>query len=209
MSLAWAIVSVFATKVKAQVNTQDSVWNGYRFSYYLPSLPGWGEERFPIPIGFAPSIPLKGVEDLRFSPDWAKPQSQQYWTYAFLWYLDGSPKITKDSLARYLTAYYSGLYYANTQGDSIRLLDQVAVTAKINTVPASKGMEASFLGDIRMNDYMQRKPITLRVKIHMRNCPNGKTALFFQLSPRPFSDEIWKSLDQIWKDFSCNDGAGK
>lgn len=201
--MAWAIVSVFTSKVWAQAGSLDSVWNGPKSIYYLPSIPGWVEERFPIPIGFAPDIPLKGVEDIRFSPGWANPQSPHYWTYAFLWFLEGSPKITKDSLERYLTTYYSGLYKANTQGDSVRLLNRVSVKAKIKTVPALMGEDASFTGDIRMNDHMQKKPLTLLVKVQVKPCLNGKTALFFELSPKPFSDEIWKTVDQFWVDFIC------
>lgn len=205
----WVLNLVFATMVWAQVSTQDSNWHGPGSNYHLPSFPGWSEERFPIPIGFAPSIPLKGVEDIRFSPGWAKPQNQQFWTYAFLWYLEGSPKISEDSLERYLMAYYSGLYLANTWGDSVRLLDRVSVVANIKASSVSDGSVASFSGEIRMNDYMEKKPITLRIKIHQKPCLDGKMAFFFELSPKPFSDRVWKSLDQLWVDFDCNKAVDK
>lgn len=40
---------------------------------YKLSLDGWGIERFPIPINFAPEIPYKGVEDVqRTALVWAK-----------------------------------------------------------------------------------------------------------------------------------------
>ena len=39
-------------------------------TYTLPSPEGWGIERFGIPIEFAPTIPYKGVEDVRFAPGW-------------------------------------------------------------------------------------------------------------------------------------------
>ena len=44
----------------------------------------WTTEQFPIPIGFATEINFVGIEDIRFSPGWADPKSDEYWTYAFL-----------------------------------------------------------------------------------------------------------------------------
>lgn len=193
-----------ASHVFAQEQPRHPPSKSQERPYFLPSIPGWGEERFPIPIGFAPTIPLKGVEDIRFSPGWAKIQSQQYWTYAFLWYLEGSPVLTEDSLAKYLKVYYDGLYQANTQGDSTRINELVTVGAKVNKVMTLSGDLATFNGEVLMNDYLQRKPITLRLKVHVKRCSSVNTALFFELSPRPFLDENWKVLDQLWLNFSCN-----
>ena len=35
-------------------------------------------------------IKYSGVEDIRFAPGWGNAKSNEYWTYAFLWYLDGT-----------------------------------------------------------------------------------------------------------------------
>ncbi|MEO7562038.1 MAG: hypothetical protein ABIT07_05545, partial [Ferruginibacter sp.] len=64
-------------------------WNA---PYTLNFPTGWDVERFLIPIEFAPQISYKGVEDIRFAPGWAKEKTAEYWTYAFLWYLDGTVK---------------------------------------------------------------------------------------------------------------------
>ena len=60
--------------------------------YFLDVPEGWVAERFPIPIDFAPQIPYKGVEDIRFSPGWGNAFTDEYWTYCFLWYLDGKTR---------------------------------------------------------------------------------------------------------------------
>src|SRR5215210_3056720 len=60
--------------------------------YHLPIPKDWTIERFLIPIAFAPQIQYKGVEDIRFAPGWANVKSEEYWSYAFLWWLDGSPE---------------------------------------------------------------------------------------------------------------------
>src|SRR5829696_1417230 len=66
--------------------------------YYLSIPKDWTIERFLIPIAFAPQIPYKGVEDIRFTPGWAKAKSEDYWSYAFLWYLDGEVKTDAKTL---------------------------------------------------------------------------------------------------------------
>jgi hypothetical protein len=42
------------------------------------------------------------VEDIRFTRGWSDLQSGEYWSYTFVWCLDGSPLIGPDSIARNL-----------------------------------------------------------------------------------------------------------
>jgi hypothetical protein len=99
---------------------QQPEFDGHKWKapYHLPIPKDWGVERFLIPISFAPEIPYKGVEDIRFTPGWAKIKTDEYWTYAFLWYLDGSVKMDAETIARDLKAYYTGLYMINTRDSS-------------------------------------------------------------------------------------------
>ena len=57
---------------------QDQPFDGHKWKapYVLDTVKGWGIERFSIPIGFAPSIPYTGVEDIRFTPGWAKKNNE-------------------------------------------------------------------------------------------------------------------------------------
>src|SRR5689334_9492619 len=75
--------------------SQDSTFDGHNWKapYHLPIPENWGIERFSIPISFAPTIPYKGVEDIRFTPGWGKAGSEEYWTYSFLWWLDDSVRL--------------------------------------------------------------------------------------------------------------------
>src|SRR5215218_6976642 len=77
--------------------------------YYLDVPANWIVERFLIPISFAPKIPYKGVEDIRFAPGWGDVKSEEYWSYTFLWYLDGTPQTSSEIIAKNLKAYYTGL----------------------------------------------------------------------------------------------------
>ena len=107
--------------------------------YVLDTIKGWGIERFLIPIGFAPSIPYKGVEDIRFTPGWAKRTTNEYWSYAFLWYLDGAPVFDARTIENNLKAYYTGLIKVNT--DSSKIADKLfPVTSSINSRNTEKGI---------------------------------------------------------------------
>lgn len=168
--------------------------------YTLKAPKDWGIERFPIPIAFAPQIPYQGVEDIRFAPGWGDAKSDAYWTYAFLWYLDGRQKIDSKVLASHLKAYYTGLIAANLGPASTGKHQPVSV--KIKKVKTAKGDTKTFQGEIQLLDYMAKKPITLHGVVHSKRAPKqDKTLLFFQLSPKPFGDPIWRSLDELWAEF--------
>jgi hypothetical protein len=173
--------------------------------YEMPIPEGWTTERFPIPIGFAPQISYKGVEDICFSPGWGNVKSEEYWTYAFLWYLDDSPETNAEIIATNLKAYYSGLIRANTDSSKISADNPIPVfTTFIKVDPVSDDME-TFTGTIVMTDYMQMKPIALNCIVHLKFCPEtSKTILFYELSPQFFTHKIWEQLDQLWSDFRCS-----
>lgn len=170
--------------------------------YSLDFPAGWGVERFLIPISFAPKIPYKGVEDIRFTPGWGKAESTDYWSYAFLWYLDGHQKITANIVENILKEYYTGLVSA-MQGDSSDNKSMIVKTS-IKKGKAQKGDLKTFYGSVYMPDYMADKPITLFSKVHLKSCAGqNNTFIFFEISPRHYSDNVWQSLDILWTDFRC------
>lgn len=172
--------------------------------YMLDTLKGWDVERFLIPISFAPSIPYKGVEDIRFTPGWAKKTTDEYWSYAFLWYVDGTPTFDANTIENNLKAYYSGLIKVNT--DPAKIADKLfPVTSSIKPRSTGKGDLKTFEGSVTMLDYMSQQPITLNFVIHIRSCEGkDKTFVFHEISPRPYSDDVWKRLHQLWVNFKCD-----
>jgi hypothetical protein len=182
---------------------QDMPFDGkqWKASYQLDTPNGWDIERFLIPISFAPSLQYKGVEDIRFTPGWAKKASNEYWSYAFLWYLDGEQNFTASIIEKNLAAYYSGLFKVNT-GDSVR---SVPVKVHIKKSPTQKGDLNSFNGTVYMSDYMTKKPIMLHLLIHIKKCAGqNNTFVFYEVSPQPFTDKVWDSLHQLWVNFQCS-----
>jgi len=172
--------------------------------YVLDTIKGWDVERFLIPISFAPSIPYKGIEDIRFTPGWAKKTTNEYWSYAFLWYLDGTVTLDARTIENNLKAYYTGLIKVNS--DSSKIADKLfPVTSSIKSRTAEKKDLKTFEGSVTMLDYMSKQPVTLNVVIHVRSCAGkDKTFVFHEISPMPYSDDVWKRLHQLWVNFKCD-----
>ncbi len=191
------------------INSFDShsqeEFDGHKWEapYYLPQLEGWGLERFLIPINFAPSIVYKGVEDIRFTPGWAKVKNDEYWTYAFLWYLDGKVNMDEKIIEKNLKAYYTGLFNINTTDSARAAIKVIPVTTHFNKAATDKGDMATYTGVIGMMNYLNLQPITLNCIVHLRKCTEDKTIIFYELSPQPFLHSNWLKLDQLWWDFKC------
>ena len=186
--------------------TVKTGFDGHKWEapYHLSMPTGWNFERFLIPISFAPEIPYKGVEDIRFTPGWANFKTDEYWTYAFLWYLDSPPKTDAQIIAKNLTAYYTGLIKSNTGGPNASTGKSVPVKASFKKAPTNKGDLETYTGTIEMTDYMQMKPITLNCIVHLKSCKEqNKSILFYELSPKPFIHSNWKNLNRLWLDFNC------
>lgn len=184
----------------------QTAFDGHQWQapYHLTIPKDWTIERFPIPISFAPAIPYKGVEDIRFTPGWAKPATEEYWTYAFLWYLEGPLTMNTQLIAKNLKHYYTGLLKVNTDPSKAPAIKQVPVTTSFKKITTAKNDLETYSGIITMTDYMSGKPITLNCIIHLKYCKEeNKTILFHELSPQPFTHKNWEQLNQLWADFVC------
>jgi hypothetical protein len=203
-TFAMLLLALFSVAVNGQETMPEFDGHKWEAPYNLPIPKDWGIERFLIPISFAPQIPYKGVEDIRFAPGWGKVNSDEYWTYAFLWYLEGSPQIDASVIAGNLKAYYTGLIEINRSRDSIPAATLSPVLTLFTETTTEKGDLKTYTGTIEMTDYMQHKPIMLNCIAHWKFCPDEKrTILYFALSPKPVTHANWLILNQLWQDFNC------
>jgi hypothetical protein len=190
------------------VHSQEAKeFDGHKWEapYHFPLPEKWGLERFLIPISFAPQIPYKGVEDIRFTPGWADVKNEEYWTYAFLWWLDGTPETTAAIIADNLKAYYTGLIQINKENYKVPADKITPVQTSFKEIQTTKGDLKTFTGTITMLDYMQAKQMTLHCRAHLRTCSTeNKTVLFYELSPQPFTHANWPKLDKLWEEFKCS-----
>lgn len=203
-NLLFASIYFFAVTACAQEPTPAFDGHKWEAPYLLPTPTSWGIERFPAPPSFAPSITYKGVEDIRFAPGWANVKSEEYWSYAFLWWLDDKPSLSETIIEKDLKAYYTGLLKVNSDSSKLAAEKPVEVITKFQKTTSPGTDIVSYTGTVYMKDYMSRQPITLNCKMYSKTCvETGKTVVFFELSPQPFTHDIWRSLDQLWKDFKC------
>ena len=167
--------------------------------YSLPLPEKWKSETIPFPIGFAPSIPYQGIEEIRFTPGWGDASSNEYWAYTFLWFVDGSPQVNADLLNTYITTYYDGLYHSNNKTAT----DSTGFTkTTIEKIATATGDQETYTGKISTLNFLTRKPIVFFTTIHIQNYTNAKaTALFFEISPKPYKNPVWQELDSIVQGF--------
>lgn len=172
---------------------------------YALAMEGWGIERFRIPIEFAPGIKYNGIEDVRFTKGWGEVKSNEYWSYAFLWYLDGKPTINIPAIEKNLAMYYDGLIGQNVEQRKIPLALVKPTKVKVTKIATQNGDVATFSGTIEMLDYMQQKPIVMNCIIHHKLCDGqDKTFVFHEISPRHLTDPVWSALNKLWSEFECN-----
>jgi len=85
-----------------------------------PVPAGWKHEVIPFPLEFAPGLPHRGLEELRFPPGFLKAGAPNHWSYAFAWRLDDAAELAPTALASELAVYFRGLLAA-VDGDKHRL----------------------------------------------------------------------------------------
>jgi hypothetical protein len=172
--------------------------------YLLPVPEGWSTEQFSLPPDFAKQLPLKGVEDLRFSQGWGDVKSDEHWSYAFLWWLEGRPDIDASFIQENLKTLYTGLVARNIIPRKIPKEKLFPVEVKIRSIKTMPGDLKTFEGTVHMLDYMPQTPMTMNVRIHNKDCTDKThSSLLFEVSPKPFDHSNWQKLDKLNTDFEC------
>jgi hypothetical protein len=166
----------------------------------------WAFERFPLPPGFAPGIPYKGVEELRFSPGMFKKDSATYFTYAFVAQLDSVTAISQVEVHDYLFKYFKGLC-SSTAKDRKLVIDttKIAVTTeKKKGLPAGEVVYTGLLNIFGV--FADGAPVKLNMEMKvLMNRDTKKAYLVFIASPLEKKDDVWNKLYQIQKDFKIPD----
>jgi hypothetical protein len=172
--------------------------------YFLPVPAGWSREVFSLPPDFAKQIKFKGVEELRFFPGWGDIKSEDYWSYGFLWWLEGNQDIDASVLQDNLKILYSGLIERNVVLRKIPREKLFPVEAKIHNIKTMAGDLKTFEGTVHMLDYMQQTPMILNLRIHMRDCSDKThTSVFLEISPKSFDQPQWQELEKLYSGFKC------
>jgi len=160
----------------------------------------WQFERFSLPPEFAPNIPYKGAEELRFSPGMFVKDSTTYFTYAFVAELDNVNSVSQDDIRNYLLNYFKGLCSSTAKQRHLSIDTSkisVAIEKKRNT-----GNDAFYDGTLNIfGVFTDGAPVKLNVEIKVMDNKASKIYLVFIASPLDKTDNVWKALHAIQREF--------
>lgn len=161
---------------------------------YSIQADGFTVEKSKFPLDFAPAILYKGIDDIRFLPGFYNDKSNEFWSYCFLWYLDGDITFTEQQVQRDLTTYYNGLN------------QQTAATVNVKKTKPAAGYEAAFDCTINTVDkFVTQKPVILHATVNIKRC-TGKTIAFFEVSPQEAGSATWQQLHNVRASIGCTAG---
>lgn len=165
-----------------------------------PAPEGWKTETIPFPLEFAPELPYKGLEELRFPPGMFKP-TDEYFSYTFIWWLDGGEGLDAPSLNRALQHYFEGLARAVEKKPGFKPEDAKA-TVYLNNIPNDP---KHFKGTAKIYDaFATHGHVTLNIRVERKSCDTAKKqVLMFLMSPKPESHATWKKLESVAATFQC------
>ena len=171
----------------------------------LEAPKGWFGERIKLPPGFAKDMTFEGTEDIKFAPGMFKPNSDDFFSYVFVFELSAESKLDAKSLNAEFLKYYRGLCKAVSKGNQ-RDVDTSDFTAKLEKIKAEateglpKGMQ-HFHGDIKwIEPFRTNKAQTLHVELQAWKTDEFNY-LFVSVSPSDKKAKIWKSMEEIRSKF--------
>jgi len=176
--------------------------------YSLPAPEGWGKERMVFPLGFAKDLDHKGVEELRFAPGMFKAEAPDYFSYAFLMWLEGSVSFEPQALEKDLMKYYKGLCASVAASRKLDLdLGKISVKVERQEKKGRLGGEEADVSHARIDWYdpfVTGKTLTLHLELWSRKADAGKRSCLFAIaSPKEKSAPIWTALRKIKEEFPC------
>jgi hypothetical protein len=155
---------------------------------------GWRSETIPFPLEFAPEIPHRGVEELRFAPGFFQPDAPGYWTYAFAWVVTGDSALDVPTLGRELTTYFRGLTAAVARDKKdLPPLDVDRIEARLGADGRGSVVTFDAFGDGRQVD--------LDVTVAIPPCGAGMGVLV-TAAPRAGSS-LSPSPQEVVRSFRC------
>jgi hypothetical protein len=173
------------------------------FSYSIPG--NWQKDpRYNFPLPWCPGLAFKGFEDLYFSPGFDDPDSPEYHSYVFLWWLDGKQQITAPQLQADIVTYFKGL--AEQRGRNNKFSPDLsrikARYASSSSGPSTFGGAAAtnFSGTVTLYD-RRGKVISLYSEVSSSYYRDGHTAVFFAMSKEPRPSALWPQFDAIRNGF--------
>lgn len=160
----------------------------------------WQFERFALPPSFAPTIPCKGAEELRFSPGMFVKDSATYFSYAFVAEFDDTKSVSQADIQNYLFTYFKGLCSSTAKNRNLTI-DTSQISVFVEMKNHSQKIYSAVLHIFGV--FADGAPVTLNMEIkEINDVKTNKTYLLFIASPHDKTNVIWKRLYEIQQDFT-------
>ncbi|WP_299362102.1 hypothetical protein [Winogradskyella sp.] len=158
----------------------------------------WLKELIRFPLSFAPDIDYRGYEDIRFAKNWNKPESPEFFTYAFVWNVNLKSVPTTQMLESNMVLYYDGLMNVVNKDKAFDVPTTKVDFEKVKLVNNDSALP-TFKGRIQVYDaFFTNKVITLYATIETFYCTDqNKYMLLFRISTFNFEDSVWKKLKTV------------
>jgi len=197
-----SILTCWCQEARAEEKTEPGA------SLFQQSPADWKAEVIPFPLGFAPDIDYKGVEELRFAPGMFKPETDTYFTYAFVWWLEGRPPIDEARLKDDLLKYYRGLYRAVSKKEPKHVGSFALRIEPDGSLEEDGVRKTRYRGKARWVDpFVTERDLSLNLRIfHWVCAAQDRTAVLFLATPQKDGHAVWDSLSSI-KAGACSSGS--
>ncbi|MEM7051424.1 MAG: hypothetical protein AAF604_17270 [Acidobacteriota bacterium] len=168
--------------------------------FTMPQPEGWRSETIPFPLPFAPELAYRGLEEVRLPGGMFEPESPEFWSYVFAWWLPIGTDIEAGRLEQDLVLYYRGL--AETISGRLEYEPgPLEIEAELEPVA---GRKRQWNGSVAAFDpFVTRKALRIAARITLWDCLPDHRVVFFELSPQPMTHAIWETLAGIREGFSC------
>jgi polyisoprenoid-binding protein YceI len=176
-------------------------------AFTWPTPTGWKTETIPFPLTFAPELAYRGVEELRFAPGMFKQGAEDFWTYSFVWWLEGEQHFDAATLNADLKRYFEGLSRAVEKREDFDAAQAVAAV-QLAPVREAGAAQERFQGSVDAYEpFTTHQRIALQVDAQVLRCKEaGRTVALFQLSPQPRGHAVWGQLERLREEFRCPQG---
>lgn len=154
----------------------------------LVSIEDWASETIDLPPDFAPDMP-KGVEELRFAPGWRDPESDSFWSYAIVMWID-EPIADSQRVTELLEIYYDGLMsvFAHKEFGEVSIKPAQVLTQRIAPNKFKARMHL-------IDAFATFEPIELFVRVETAAISESRSTVRIRVSSQPTEHQIWESMD--------------
>ena len=173
----------------------------------------WKGERIALPPTFAPTMKLKGIEEIRFAPGMFRAQADSFFSYAFVFSVAKEQELTEEVIQREMITYYRGLSESVSRGkgqtaDTSKFTFAMKRSKQAEGVPAQVGdaaQVAQYTGDLAwVEPFATGKEQVLHFELQAWSAARtGRNYLFVCVSPKPSGDNaaIWTELRKLRRSF--------